>query len=313
MEQRTLGRTGFRVSAMGLGAGGPSRLGVRSGRTKEESVWVVHAALDLGINLFDTSESYGTEALLGSALRKARREDIVVCTKLHGGIDGRAKNLREVEATLDESLMQLGTDYIDVYMIHAVGAKRYDVIAVPLLPSLQKMKEKGKIRAIGITECFGVDSGHKMLQRALADDGYDVIMVGFNLLNTSARETVLERARAQNVGVLDMFAVRKALRNVSTLRDYLQAHLSSGAFASDAMSLVDTIQSALADGVCESLTELAYRYCLSTSGIDCVLTGTGSEAHLRANATAVEKGPLSSQLVDTITKCSTGWQDLTAQ
>ncbi len=308
-----LGRTGFKVSTMGLGAGGPSRLGVRSGRTEEESCRVVCAALDLGITLFDTSESYGTEALLGKALRQVKREDVVICTKLHGGIDGRAKKEREVEATLDRSLLHLGTDYIDVYMMHAIGAKRYDAIAVPLLPSLQKMKDKGKIRAIGITECFGVDSGHKMLQRALADDAYDVIMVGFNMLNTSARETVLGKARAQHVGVLDMFAVRKALRDISTLRDYLKAHVSSQAFASDGMALIDVIQSALEEGVCESLTEIAYRYCLSASGVDCILTGTGSENHLRANAAAVEKGPLPAQLVDTITKCSAGWQDLTAQ
>ncbi len=298
---------------MGLGAGGPSRLGALSGCTKEASCRVVHAALDLGINLFDTSESYGTEALLGSALREARREDIVICTKLHGGIDGRAKNLREVEATLDESLMQLGTDYVDVYMMHAIGARRYDAIAVPLLPSLQKMKDKGKIRAIGITECFGVDCGHNMLQRALVDDAYDVMMVGFNLLNTSARETVLDRAREQEVGVLDMFAVRKALRDVSTLRDYLHACLSSDEFVSDGAKFVDTIQSALVEGVCESLTEMAYRYCLFTPGIDCVLTGTGSEAHLRANAAAVEKGALPLRLVEAITACSAGWYDLTAQ
>ena len=298
---------------MGVGAGGPSRLGARSGSTKDESCRVVHAALDLGITFFDTSESYGTEALLGTALRETPREDVVISTKLHGGVDGRAKNLREVEATLDESLAKLGTDYIDVYMMHAIGAKRYDAIAVPLLPSLQKMKDKGKIRAIGITECFGVDSGHKMLQRALADDAYDVIMVGFNMLNPSARETVLERARAQNVGVLDMFAVRKALRDLSSLHDYLQASLSPEAHSSGGKKLLAIIQSALADGICASLTEMAYRYCLSTYGIDCVLTGTGSEDHLRANVAAVEKGPLPPDLVDAITKCSAKWPDLTAQ
>lgn len=128
MQKKRLGRTGSDVSILGLGGGGPSRLGTRTGKKTAESQAIVRAALDSGINIFDSSEYYGTEAILGSVLRDLPREEIVICTKLQGAVDGRAKNLTEVEATLDQSLAKLQTDYIDVYMMHAVGAKRYDAI-----------------------------------------------------------------------------------------------------------------------------------------------------------------------------------------
>ena len=68
-----------------------------------------------------------------------------------------------------------------------------------------------KLRFIGITEGFNSDSGHDMLQRALQDDVWDVMMVGFNILNQSARERVFPTAMEKNVGILIMFAVRRAL------------------------------------------------------------------------------------------------------
>lgn len=313
MRRTTLGRSGLEVSVMGLGGGGPSRLGTRTGRTEEQCRAIVRAALDGGINIFDSSESYGTEEIFGSVLKEVRREDVVVCTKLHGGVDGRAKNLEEVEATLDRSLAKLQTDYIDVYMMHAVGARRYDAIAVPLFPSLQKMKKKGKIRAIGITECFNADRGHAMLQRALADDWYDVIMVGFNLLNPSARKRVLGKAQEQNVGVLDMFAVRRALRDVSALSAYLVSHIDAGELDDSAHGLVETVEDCLASGECATLSELAYRYCLDEQGIDCVLSGTGSLDHLRANMATAGKPALSPRLVARLDAIAGDWDHLSAQ
>jgi len=313
IRRTTLGRTGLDVSVMGLGGGGPSRLGTRTGRTIDESRSVVHAAVDAGINIFDTSESYGTETVLGAALKDFDRDEIVVCTKLHGGIEGRAKNLEEVEATLDKSLANLQTDYVDVYMMHAIGAKRYDAIAVPLFPSLQKMKEKGKIRAIGITECFNADRGHTMLQRALADDWYDVVMVGFNLLNPSARERVLAKASERNVGVLDMFAVRRALRDVAALTLYLQERIAAGELDDSARALLDVVQAGIDSGECATLGEMAYRYCLHEKGIDCVLSGTGSVEHLRENMATAQKGPLSSGLLGALEEITGGWDHLSAQ
>ncbi|HKM69898.1 MAG TPA: aldo/keto reductase, partial [Stellaceae bacterium] len=81
MEYVTLGRTGLRVSVAGLGCGGFSRLGLGSGRSEAEAVGLIRQALDLGVNLFDTAAAYGTEALLGKALKAVPRDQVVIATK----------------------------------------------------------------------------------------------------------------------------------------------------------------------------------------------------------------------------------------
>src|ERR1700742_4516699 len=80
MHYKTLGRTGLSVSVAGLGCGGHSRLGQAYGNTVEQSVAVVHAALDLGINWIDTAAAYGTEKIVGEAVR-GRRDKVHISTK----------------------------------------------------------------------------------------------------------------------------------------------------------------------------------------------------------------------------------------
>ena len=81
MEYVTLGRTGLRVSIAGLGCGGFSRLGLGTGKSSAEAVALVRQALDMGVNLLDTAAAYGTEAVVGEAIKHVRREDVVIATK----------------------------------------------------------------------------------------------------------------------------------------------------------------------------------------------------------------------------------------
>ncbi len=81
MQYVPLGRTGLRVSVMGLGGGGHSRLGQHTGRTPTHSVALVERALDLGVNVLDTAEVYHTEAIIGTAIRHRSREELVLSTK----------------------------------------------------------------------------------------------------------------------------------------------------------------------------------------------------------------------------------------
>src|ERR1700735_5277884 len=82
MDYTTLGRTGLKVSVAGLGCGGNSRLGLSTGKTEADAVALVRTALDLGVNLIDTAAAYGTEAVVGRALRGVTRDNVVVCTKV---------------------------------------------------------------------------------------------------------------------------------------------------------------------------------------------------------------------------------------
>src|ERR1700737_1823816 len=120
MEYVTLGRTGLSVSVAGLGCGGFSRLGLGTGKSTAEAVALVRQALDLGVNLLDTAAVYGTEAVVGEAIKSIPRESVVVATKAwipHS--EGRRAAERAV-ASLDQSLRWLDTDYVAIFQLHGV-------------------------------------------------------------------------------------------------------------------------------------------------------------------------------------------------
>src|SRR5207253_8508837 len=107
MDYVTLGRTGLRVSVAGLGCGGFSRLGLGAGKSRAEAVALVRQALDMGVNLLDTAAMYGTEEVVGEAIKSVPRQSVVVATKAwvpHG--EGRRAAERAV-ASLDQSLPRL--------------------------------------------------------------------------------------------------------------------------------------------------------------------------------------------------------------
>ena len=81
MHHTTLGRTGLRVSVAGLGTGGFSRLGLKSGKTEDEAARLIHEAVGLGINFIDTAPTYGTEGVVGQALKTIPRDQVVIATK----------------------------------------------------------------------------------------------------------------------------------------------------------------------------------------------------------------------------------------
>nr|CAD1822387.1 unnamed protein product [Ananas comosus var. bracteatus] len=156
MERRELGNTGLRLSCVGFGA---SPLGNVFGRVSPAAaVAAVRRALDLGINFFDTSRPYygGTvsEAVLGECLSEigAPREEIVVSTKCGRYADGFDFSAERVSRSVDESLARLKLDYVDILHCHDIEfAPSLDQIVNETIPALQKIKEKGKARFIGIT------------------------------------------------------------------------------------------------------------------------------------------------------------------
>jgi L-galactose dehydrogenase len=294
MEFTTLGKTGLRVSVMGLGCGGHSRLGLSQGQTEDEAAGVVRAALDLGLNYIDTAEAYGTEGVVGKGIAGVKREDLIISTKKglkreNGRLHMTAAELLE---GLEASLKRLNTDYIDVYNLHGLHRDDYAYAVVEFLPALQKAKEQGKIRFIGVTEAFGNDPGHQMLENALKDGFWEVVMVGFNLLNQTARTRVLPLTQAKQIGVQLMFAVRRALKNFETLNEALDDLARLGEVYRADFDSERPLGFLLEDGKAGSLTEAAYRFCRYEPGVDVVLVGTGNVDHLKANAEALLKPPL---------------------
>ena len=136
MKYTTLGRTGLKVSVAGLGCGGNSRIGQGAGLTASQSVALVHEALDLGVTFFDTAEAYGTEAILGDALRATDRSRVVVSTKSRILRGTERLTAAEVVANLDTSLKRLKTDFVDVFLLHGVAPGHYDYAREFLAPAL---------------------------------------------------------------------------------------------------------------------------------------------------------------------------------
>jgi aryl-alcohol dehydrogenase-like predicted oxidoreductase len=294
MEYVTLGKTGLQVSAVGLGGGGHSRLGQRTGATADESVALVQRALELGITLIDTAEVYGTEALIGTALAGARRHEVVLSTKKSITEQGRRITAAELVRGLEASLARLRTDYVDIYHLHGVLADEYEHAVATLLPAMHELRAAGKIRFLGITEQFGADTGHQMLARAVPDDYWDVVMVGFNILNQSARSRVLAETIRRGIGVLCMFAVRDTLSNPDKLRETVGALARQGLLDPHALNLADPLD--FVHEAADSLPDAAYRFCRAEPGIHVVLSGTGNRQHLEANVASILRPALPDSL-----------------
>jgi aryl-alcohol dehydrogenase-like predicted oxidoreductase len=296
MEYTTLGRSGMRVSRMGLGGGGFSQLGRRTGRSHEESVSVARRAIERGINFIDTAEGYGTEPIVGDAIRGHPRSSLFISTKKSMWGD-KLITADELRRGLDESLKRLGTDYVDVYHLHGLGTAQYEHAVRQLVPEMQRLKSQGLIRAVGVTEAFHSDRAHRMFELAMVgDDCWDVIMVGFSILNQSARERVLAAARRRNVGVLCMFAVRAALAQPEKLRQVVKELHDTGTLRGHGVDLDDPLGFLVRDGVAESTMDAAYRFCRDEPGIHVVLSGTGNIEHLDQNIESLERPPLTPQV-----------------
>lgn len=291
MDYRVLGRTGLRVSAMGLGCGGPSRIGQSTGKSEAEQVALVRQALDSGVNFIDTAEAYNTEEIVGQAIKGRDRDSVVISTKKSTRRD-QPLTPQKVTEGLEASLKRLGVDYVDVYHLHAVRAQSYDDLTAEVIPTLQKLREQGKLRFIGITEQGNGDEGHTMLQRAIQDDVWDVMMVGFNLLNQSARERVLAKAIEKDVGILVMFAVRLALSRPERLKELIQELIQAGQVDPTEIDQTDPLGFLTGAGGAVSVPDGAYRFCRDEPGVHVVLVGTGNPDHLQANLASFDRPPL---------------------
>jgi aryl-alcohol dehydrogenase-like predicted oxidoreductase len=150
METRTLGSTGVRVSPLCLGA---MMFGSWGNPDHDESITIIHRALDAGINFIDTADVYSrgeSEEIVGRALAGGKRDNVVLATKVHGTMgddpnefgNSRRWIVREVE----NSLRRLGTDWIDLYQIHRPEA---DTNIDETLGALSDLVHAGKVRYIG--------------------------------------------------------------------------------------------------------------------------------------------------------------------
>ena len=303
VNNTTLGRTGLTTTAAGLGSGGFSRIGLPK-YGEDHAAGIVRKAYELGVRFFDTATLYGTEAAVGKGLDGIMRSSYVLSTKYPlFSIDWRDRYKQRFTETLNASLSALKVDYIDIYHIHGVPPDDYTDVRDLLVPEMQKARDSGKIRFLGITERFTEDTSHTTLDLALKDDIFDVVMLGYNLLNPSAAKTILPRTIKQNVGVLCMFAVRHALANPMQMKAEIRKILDHGqggpGLEADehALDFLTELDSA-GKPAAASIMDAAYRFCAHTEGIHVVLTGTGSATHLEENLNSFKSEALSPSVLE---------------
>ena len=216
---RRLGRSGLSVPVVGLGCNNLGRAGTVT-ETAEGATALVDAAIDAGVTFFDTADSYGarpglSEELLGAAL-KGRRDDVLVATKF--GLDVRGANgndfgargsRRYIVRAAEASLRRLGTDWIDLYQLHAPDP------ATPIdetLAALDDLVRSGKVRYVGHSNFKGwqvADAEH--VARSIGGTRFVSAQNHYSLLAREAEHEVLPAAAAFGIGVLPYFPLANGL------------------------------------------------------------------------------------------------------
>ena len=253
MKRRMLGATGISVSDVALGT---MMFGARGNSDHDESVRMIHAALDAGVNLVDTADVYSvgeSEEIVAKAL-KGRRDDVVVATKfaLPMGPDAnqRGGSARYVKRAIDDSLRRLGTDYVDLYQMHRPD---YETDIDETLSALSDLVLAGKVRALGssmfpaelIVEAQWAASSARH-RRFLSEQ------LRYSILSRTAEAHVLPTAQRYDMGVLTFSPLSGGW--LSGRRDPTKGHRPTAA-AKDFDLAIPANRSKLA--AVEKLSELA--------------------------------------------------------
>jgi myo-inositol catabolism protein IolS len=298
MEYRTLGRTGLRVSAVGLGT--MVHAGHFGPMKDEESLAAIDAALDLGVNFIDTSDAYGagySETLLGKAL-KGRRDKVILATKGGNVMVGPNRGKRNfavdyIDRVMHESLERLQTDYVDLYQLHnpTVETIRSDEI----WELLERRKKEGTIRHYGVS----INNTEEGLA-AVEGGRSETIQIEYNLLDQEPAEKVFPAAQKANVGVIVRVPLRRGLLTGKlTLEDQkrfqgedVRARNFAGDIFKQQLEKVEQLRFLERPG--RSFAQAAIAFCLAHPAVGTVIPGGRNARQAREN-TAAAGTPLSQE------------------
>jgi aryl-alcohol dehydrogenase-like predicted oxidoreductase len=303
-----LGKTGWQVSAISMGCWG---IGGQWGPVEEaEAIRTIHEARDLGVNLFDTADSYGmgaSEELVGKALRD-RREGVYIATKV-GNFARRANaplsfdTPHHVYLCCDASLGRMKIDTIDLYQCHIGDLQNPSVF----LEAFERLVERGKIRAYGIsTDRLTVAQA---FNRA---GGCAAVQLNYSLLNQGAARGLLPWCAENDIGTL--------------IRGPLAQGVLAGKFATDTR-FDDSVRAGWNEGEGRqrflrrleqveqihfleqpgrSLAQAALQWVLANPAVTCAIPGAKSVEQIRSNAGAAD-GALSADELARVTELTAGW------
>jgi len=290
MNTRTMGS--LQVSVVGVGC---NNFGARLDQGGTDAV--VHAALDAGINFFDTADVYGatqSEVFLGKALG-ARRDEVVIASKFGMPLDDTHFGAKPayVKAACEDSLRRLGTDHIDLYQLH------YPDESTPIadtLGALAELVHEGKVREIGCSNL----TAHQLAEAKVAagdNPAFVSVQNQYSLLaKDPERDGVLDACATLDIGFLPFYPLANGLltgkihpgsplpkdTRLATMPSERSAHWLSDEMQHRVTTLLD-----YAHSINVPILTLAFSWLLSRPQVTSVIAGASNPAQIAANASAI--------------------------
>ena len=286
MTKQPFGNTGFDVSPLGFGSAPIGYLNAEQDRASA----ILNLMLDAGVNLIDTAASYpGSESLIGKAIGH-RRGEFVLVSKCGGKLADLPEKMWSpalIEQTVDRSLRSLGTDHLDVMLLHSCDLKTLQDGGV--VEPLVRAREAGKIRFVG----YSGDNDAAVYAAGL--DDVAVIETSINLVDQANVDKVLPVARSRNLGVLAKRPIANAAwKDLSQQQGLYKTYAKT---YTDRLARMKLTPADLGFAGPADWPEIALRFTLSQPGVSCAIIGTQNPDNARGNIALAEKGPLPADVV----------------
>jgi aryl-alcohol dehydrogenase-like predicted oxidoreductase len=287
METRKIGS--LDVTIIGVGC---NNFGRRLDPTGTHAV--INAALEVGINFFDTADVYSageSETLLGQALG-SRRKDVLIATKFGNAMDGQGKGARAdyIKTAVEASLRRLGTDYIDLYQLHLPDT---DTPIAETLGALDDLVKAGKVREIGSSNfsTAQIQEAEAAIKKGAAR--FVSLQNEYSLLKRADEQAVLPDCERLNIGYLPYFPLASGLltgkyrqgQPVPQGTRITTAPQHARWLNDDNMAKVETL-AVFAEARGHTLLELAFSWLLAHPVVSSVIAGAMTPAQIQSNATA---------------------------
>ncbi len=303
MNYRTLGRTGWKVSDISLGAWA---IGSAWGAVDDrESLAALHKAVDCGVNFIDTADVYGmglSERLVGQ-LRRERKEEIVVATKAGRRLNPHTAdgyNEKNITGFVEDSLRNLSTDSLDLLQLHCPPTDCY--YRPELFEALDRIAASGKIRYYGVS----VERVEEAL-KAIEFPNVQSVQIIFNCFRHRPAELFFERAKRKRVGILARVPLASGMltgkltaqsefaaddhRNFNRHGEAFDVgETFSGVDYATALEAVNALRKLLPPGV--TMTQFALRWILMFDAVTCAIPGGKRPGQVAENCAASDLQPL---------------------
>jgi aryl-alcohol dehydrogenase-like predicted oxidoreductase len=285
MEKRQLGRSTLMVSKLGLGC-------MSLGTDAKQARTIIEAALDEGINYFDTADLYDygeNERIVGQTL-KSVRDQVIIATKVGNRWNDKKDGWHwdpsksYIKEAVKESLRRLGTDYIDLYQLHG------GTIEDPIEETIEAFEE---LKSEGIIRYYGISSIRPNVIRTYAKHSDIVsVMMQYNLLDRRPEEEALPLLHEHQISVVTRGPVAKGLLSTRWREKLADAGYLNYSYP-ELKNLLSSIEDYFQNT--RTLTEVALQFNLSHPAVAAVVAGASSVEQLKENVRAVNRPPLSEE------------------